>query len=327
MKEIHVCFASDNWYAPHLCVAIYSLLKNLNKEYCSNIYILDGGIKSDNKEKIVNSCDYFYNHKIIFIKVDGTKFSKINATYLTKEAFYRLESPTIFNNLNEIIYLDCDIIVNGDISQILKENTVKNYYIKAVSEITMNNYYMENLKIDKNLQFFNTWVLLINLDNVRAQNLFEKVYNYLIENSQILLAWDQDWLNAIFNRIYTVLPPKFNALPFIFLTNNYKNLWYKKDEFFEAKNNPVVIHYAWAKPWRYFCDHPLRSKYREYRNETLFADFKCTPIDTFSFKWLLNYIINKIYIFLICNLREKQYYFFVFLPKKYIMRLLTKCIW
>jgi lipopolysaccharide biosynthesis glycosyltransferase len=40
-KYINICFASDNGYAEHLLVAIFSLMVNLDISKNANIYILD----------------------------------------------------------------------------------------------------------------------------------------------------------------------------------------------------------------------------------------------------------------------------------------------
>jgi lipopolysaccharide biosynthesis glycosyltransferase len=40
-KVLPICFASDNGYAEHLLVAIFSLLVNLHPDYKTDIYILD----------------------------------------------------------------------------------------------------------------------------------------------------------------------------------------------------------------------------------------------------------------------------------------------
>ena len=41
MKKFKVAFASNDWYAEHLAVAIYSLLKNLSNDYFAEIVVLE----------------------------------------------------------------------------------------------------------------------------------------------------------------------------------------------------------------------------------------------------------------------------------------------
>jgi len=41
MKKFKVAFASNDGYAEHLAVAIYSLLKNLSKGYFVEVIVLD----------------------------------------------------------------------------------------------------------------------------------------------------------------------------------------------------------------------------------------------------------------------------------------------
>jgi len=311
MKQINIFFCSNNGYSAHLWVAIYSLIKNLNKNYFANIYIISEWIEDKNKNKIIKSCNKFKNFNIEFVLIDWQKYKNINNLF-PPETFYRLEAPYIFDKLDKIIYLDCDIVVDGDISHIDQEQD-GDYYLKAVSAVWMN-YYYNMTNNTKNKRFFNAWVLLLNLKKIRQEGLFDLVYKYLIKNKNTLMAWDQDWLNAIFWDKYTEISPKFNAIQFLFYSKNYQNLWYDKQDFLEAKTKPIIIHYTWQKPWTYFCNHPLKNTYRKYRNETLFAEKTNKPIDGFNFYWLKIHITNTVFVFLICNINQKRYYYLFFLP-------------
>ena len=52
--EYHIFFASDDRYSIHMTVALTSILINSDANENFNFYILDGGIKDENKEKITN---------------------------------------------------------------------------------------------------------------------------------------------------------------------------------------------------------------------------------------------------------------------------------
>ena len=44
--------------------------------------------------------------------------------------YYRIEIPNLFKNIKKMIYLDCDVIVNQDLSKILSYD-IENYAIGA----------------------------------------------------------------------------------------------------------------------------------------------------------------------------------------------------
>lgn len=54
MKNINIIFSSDNNYAKYLMVTIHSLFINHSSDTVLNIFILDGGISQENKERILS---------------------------------------------------------------------------------------------------------------------------------------------------------------------------------------------------------------------------------------------------------------------------------
>ena len=52
MKKINLFFAVDDNYCPFLSTAVYSMLKNANKDYKYDIYVLHNGITEINQKII-----------------------------------------------------------------------------------------------------------------------------------------------------------------------------------------------------------------------------------------------------------------------------------
>ena len=67
MNNIAICLSSDNNYVQHLGAAISSVLKNKNADDFINIYIIDGGIQTENIEKL-KSFEQKYDCKVEFVK-------------------------------------------------------------------------------------------------------------------------------------------------------------------------------------------------------------------------------------------------------------------
>ncbi len=321
-KVVDICFASDDSYAPHLWVAIFSLIKNLNKSFLANIFILDWWIRKENKEKILKSIANFKNFKIYYLKFENSSYKEYPCN-IWIATYYRLEIWKLLKNIKKILYIDCDVIIDKDLSKIFSYD-ITNYYFWAVSEITLRNYYKDKLNFWKDSIFFNAWVLLLNLEKIRKEKFFEKVKKYIIKNKDNLFDNDQQALNQIWKNQWLNLEPKYNSLPLNFYTKKYKNLWYKKKEFFESIENPIIIHYAWEKPWKYFCDHPKKNIYWLYRNQTAFKNRNAKNIDKFSIKWFFKFINNRLFIFFMVNLSEKNYYYLIYKPKQIITKLIQK---
>ena len=214
MKKFKVAFASNDWYAEHLAVAIYSLLKNLSNDYSAEIVILDWWISEKNRTIIKNICKESEKWNVEFIIMDRKKLEKLPTTRLSQEIYYRLDLPDLLQNDKKIIYLDVDIIVNWDISQLINID-LENNIIWAVREITTMNYYIDDYNLtSKNWWlFFNSWILLMDLEKMRKFKFKEKFYNWMDKFIKIITFHDQDILNIILENNRLSLHPKFNALP------------------------------------------------------------------------------------------------------------------
>ena len=96
--------------------------------------------------------------------------------------------------------------------------------------------------------YVNAGMLLINLNQIRKDNITQKFMNLLKKNYS---SQDQDIINvACYGKILT-LPPKYNAMVLRLEENNplLKKI-YKEQDIIEAQTEPHIIHYAdKRKPW------------------------------------------------------------------------------
>lgn len=315
MKELNICIASDDNYAEHMQVAIYSLIYNLNKDCNCNVYILDWWITDKKKSNIKNMENLFSNIYIEFILMDWEKYSKLPILHhLTKEMYYRIEIPNLFPQVNKIVYLDCDVIINGDLSEILNCN-LDNYAIWAPNDFWAYNAYKYILNIPSEHKYFNSGVLLMNLEYWRKNDISELIFGYINDNSKWLVTWDQDAINAICYDKRLVLPLKYNATALAFQPINWN---FSRKEYYEAKHNPVVIHYACAKPWNKYCFHPKKKLYHKYRKLAWLPDVEYPK--WFDFPRLRKSIFETIWNFLIAAIPSNMYYYLVWKPKIFLSK-------
>ena len=110
MGTINVCLSCDDNYSKYAGVAIASILSNANSDDKLHIYILDGDITKENKEKIL-SLKSIKDCSIDFVKINKSDF-EIYANikthdYITIQTYYRLKLSSILPNIEKVIYLDC----------------------------------------------------------------------------------------------------------------------------------------------------------------------------------------------------------------------------
>lgn len=263
---IPIVLASDNNYAPYLYVTLLSLLENAESSTFYDIFILTPSDFSDiNSYRLNRFKSTYSNCKITFIDMKNQfKNVKLKIKHITYPTYYRLLISKLLPQYDKCIYLDVDIIVNGDLNEMFKTN-LDNCYIAGVKTP---NYHISPEKLQnfrKRLglpdlkQYVNAGVLILNLKKIRENNLVETFHKLLKKNFP---TQDQDILNVACYNYIKHLPLKYNLPSYTFLKYHQKELSiiYEEKELSEAEHKPVIIHYSDKfKPWKY----PL-SCYAEY---------------------------------------------------------------
>ena len=248
MNKINLFFAIDDNYCPFLSSAVHSILKNANKEYRYDIYVLHNGINENNqdiiKAQIMNDASIEFVDMLKFIsmkeKLDVLADKLVTRDYYTKTTYYRLFIPNMFPNLDKALYLDVDIIVPGDISELYNTDLGDNL-VGAVPDMAVQNTpvfidYVENALGVKAEKYFNAGILLMNLKEMREWN-FEEKFIELLGKYSFRVAQDQDYLNVICKGHVVFIDETWNEMPL--------------PVEIERPAKPSLIHYNLSfKPWR-----------------------------------------------------------------------------
>jgi lipopolysaccharide biosynthesis glycosyltransferase len=322
--KINITCSTDDNYAPYACVMLVSVLENLNKDCFANIFILDGGISVENKNKIKSTLKK-YNCDVSFVFVPKEKeklFESATATssHLSKTAYYRLLLPEMLNNIDKIIYLDCDLIVLDDISD-LWDIDLEGKQIMAVPVLFMFYYYLlsDRFNISPESGFLNSGVMVMDLKSLRNSNFVNKAIEFIKNNhSRLTNALDQDLFNVMFLGSYKKIDLIWNQTIESYIGRGFKNTsvhhydLYTKEEFEASKKDPKIAHFDGAlKPWHRGLIHPHKKMYDKYLKKTEFKDLK----KKFNFRRMINFyiyyglkILPKFLYQLILPLLKKIYY-------------------
>lgn len=203
-NKINIFFACDDNYIPFLGVTLESIRANsaLNRDY--EIHILNSGLKEENITSI-SSAFSSKNFKINFhnISQELEEFNERLHTrdYYSKSTYYRLFIPTLFPSLKKALYLDCDIVLRGDVAKLydieLEDNLVAGVHDSFVDTHEAMKMYVENrVGVKPYTNYFNAGVLLMNLTELRKFNFKDKFLN-LLSSVKFNVAQDQDYLNAL----------------------------------------------------------------------------------------------------------------------------------
>ena len=258
---INIAFILDKNYVMPTVVAITSILKNKNRTSVYSFYIITKDISQDSIElfKKFETKDI----KINIINVQNCeKYNNLEKKDfpVSTAALFKFDLPNLLpDSIEKVLYLDGDIIVQGDLSE-LYSTDISDVYAGVVKDyrgLTLKGDFNERLKIN-HTAYFNSGVLLLNLSLLRNDNLPEKLLNYRI--SGINYYMDQDSFNVIFAEKVKYLSFYFN---FQFSCwrfakteelSNYYNLVTYNDKYEHIKRS-IILHYTADKPWKYYDYH------------------------------------------------------------------------
>lgn len=262
---IHIAVVTDDNYAQHLGVMLTSLLEHTRHRESIQIYTLTGGLGDANKQKLEQIVGG-YNASIEFLSVDPALFSGFGVrNKMSHAAYYKLALPELFKDrLKKLIFLDCDIIVKKDISD-LWATQVADYALAAVKQPFFNRH--SQLYIPETVNTFNSGVMVINVDEWVEKKVFDRSIKFLEKNSHHIVFHDQDALNAVLYDSWVELDPRWNQLT-SFLYADYRELSWSQEKWNKVYDHPYIVHYSSTKPWYFLNDHPYKNEYYEFLNKT-----------------------------------------------------------
>jgi lipopolysaccharide biosynthesis glycosyltransferase len=284
-EPIALACAADANYAMPLAVTIRSVVSNLNSFREIVLFVLDGGIKQAQKQKIIAS---------IGSKVTDVKWIEPSKTALEKlevsekypvSTYFRLLLPQILpQHLKKIIYLDTDLVVNGDLAQLWNIDVETNYVLAAQDAGYFNLSNVLHLKDCEKLEgllnckYFNTGVLVINLEKWRTDKIAEETIQFLENNPQHILFADQDALNVVLaGKKWGELDPRWNQVHSIYQYSSWQDSPFEEEVFHNVLNDPYVIHFTTPpKPWQNGCHHPKKDLFFQYLDQTAWSGWRNT---------------------------------------------------
>ena len=223
---IHVCFGlhdKTGHYSKFTGTAMLSMFENAPPPpNAITVHILhDNTLTQDNRDKFsyiaghYGQCVKFYNVDKICADKIAEMFRLIPAvknSRVSVGAFYKFIIPQVIPlEIDKIIYLDADIIVNLDISELWQIN-LKNYPLGVVTESSngIEGFSVCRDGVIKTEDYFNSGVMLINLNLLRNEE--KTIQQGLIfkSNNPKYRQFDQLIFNYCFSTRTLKMPIKFN---------------------------------------------------------------------------------------------------------------------
>jgi lipopolysaccharide biosynthesis glycosyltransferase len=242
MEPVVIALASNERYFPGLYCTVASALRYLDRTREVNLKVLDGGISQTSRDTLSKLIDRVRGVvRLEFVTVDPSVFGK--ATLGPGEShmtYCRILLPHLLD-VSRLIYLDCDVLAFRDLAELFDFELPLDKPIAAVRDSETLSLADDSreiahaMKLPAEGAYFNCGVMLMNLDALRKQDLFERAVDFLNRKSAYRF-WDQSAINFL-------LYGQIDELP---------EYWNRASWRFDAQQNndlDCVLHYTTSAPW------------------------------------------------------------------------------
>jgi lipopolysaccharide biosynthesis glycosyltransferase len=289
-----VC-AADDRYAMPLAVMMRSAIENLDVQRNVFLYIIDGGISIENKDKIIKSLPS-ERCEIVFLTPPNILMRELelahqycveekiqSSNHVSLAAYYRLLIAELLpQDCEKAIYLDCDLIIKGDLERIWQIDIEENYAL-AVQDIWIHSVSLpegllnyKELGFDADDKYFNSGVMVINIKKWRVEKFFLKAVDYFRENKHYVRYHDQDILNALFAGKWGEIDTRWNTTLMIYYYDGWEESPFSEEIYNNLIQDPWIIHFATdLKPWN-SCKTRLKENFFHYVDMTAWSGWRFT---------------------------------------------------
>lgn len=281
-QKINVVYITDERYADITATSITSLRINRDKTAGYSVYVILVEVKKEVSDKFLKMQETGFDVYIIPYNLSEKKNEyEILGISASPAAIVKFCLADILHFLDKVIYLDGDTLVLRDLQELYNIDLEESQYAAAVSEGQIGEIPQEKYieQLGDNLEcYFNSGVLLLNLDRIRADGLRNKLFDYRKNGKNYFM--DQDALNVVFGGNVKFISCKFNYM-------GAKQNIYAKGELrgepeinhfitkYERFAEAVIIHLITennaGKPWKVYEPY-LSELFVKYYNLSPFAN-------------------------------------------------------
>ena len=277
MSEIPIIIAFDENYLMPACVLLTSLFENAaaDTEYGISIFA-DDTTRQKATQKVDDTLKRYPQHSVKWLDPAGNFSSAKNRNHLTTPNYYRFLIPDFLKEYDKAIWLDVDMIVKKDLTELFSTN-LDGMYLGAVL-IGLENASVQHVPFD---HYFNAGLLLMNLELWRRDNVAGKVRQLIEEND--FSCPTQDPMNLIGYKKTIHLPVEYNVYLSPKSMKGHRKKEYLKfhtyPSFTELINRAAVLHFVENfKPWN-DRDYPEKEEWLKYFRKSVFKNTELNYIE------------------------------------------------
>lgn len=275
---------------------LHSLRRNHSEEI--TVYLINRSLRGSEINKFRNYLNKHLKMKFMVIDVSITAFDQLplNTSRFSIEIYYRVIAQFLLPQAVErIIWLDADIVLCGNISEFYYQD-FEGSLLAVCPDVNCED--KEIIKIKENLGladehiYFNSGVLLLNIEELRKTTTLHEIVHSAQSIAQYLVYPDQDMLNYLYTgRVKYCNQNQYNcqAMAVVSLAQ-------------DQIKNIAILHYAGLhKPWLFYDLHDLSEVAIPYWREVALRGkwLSIVKIGVLYALWLIYYKTG------ICNIVRK----------------------
>ncbi|MFC6181248.1 glycosyltransferase family 8 protein [Lactiplantibacillus daowaiensis] len=267
MKTIPVLFGVNDQYVPVLLTSMVSLIAHTDTTTHYRLIVLNDGLTPVHQQQLTDLAQDNVQVDLVsmtdkFKQVLANDQGTLRGEIQTMTIFFRLFIADLLPEYDQVVYLDADTIINTDIAALATMDLHHNLLAATRDVFASDNpataAYIQTVLGIPTDQYFNSGVLVMNLQGLRAMKFSQKFMQAHATTLVTPVAPDQDYLNALCAGRVQALDATWNAMPMA-----------------PALAAPKLIHYClFEKPWHY-ADVRYHAAFWQAAQATPYeADFK-----------------------------------------------------
>lgn len=274
MATLHLACGSDAKYVPHVAAMLHSVASHRGQLDLDAHFVHGPTLSMETRRLLAGMVERDGGTLTLHEVADENIAGLPETREIPAAMWYRTFLPRLLADVDRVLYLDADAIA-VDALEPLWATDISDDYVAAVTNVwePWNRAYPVELGLADPTAYFNSGVLLMNLDAMRRDDCSRRILD--CARSRDRMVWpDQDALNVVLGERRVELHPRWNVMNSVMVFPEAIDV-FGAEAVEEARQRPGIRHFEgpWAnKPWHFECGRPGREDYLLNRAATPWPD-------------------------------------------------------
>src|SRR5438067_4884764 len=243
LEPVVLALTSDENYFPGLYCAVASALSAMDPAREVDVKVLDGGLSQASRDTLARLIERIGKHaQLDFVKADPSIFDKATlGPGQSHMAYCRILLPHLLD-VPRLVYLDCDVLVFRDLSELFDLQLSPDKLVAAVRDsetLTLGDdsrTIASAMNLPRDGRYFNSGVMLMDLNELKRWSFIQQCLEFFNDWKECYRFHEQSAFNFLLHGQIDELPERWN-----------RAAW----QFDAQSNNDLdcVLHYTTSTPW------------------------------------------------------------------------------